>query len=197
MRNCILTKNWNYCLFFLSLAASLCTQSLAARGRWNWEASPLPAQWKEFQNLSPSQRSSLWKETARSHQTFETMAWEWRLAWVQTCGASSEAWCSSILQQALFDKALVVRAETAVRLGERFAGTGHKPALRILSTAYAIQQNSRAEKPLYVQYRILHAIRQIGGAGGLELGERLAQNSQQTSRYWQLLSAQNHTSKDF
>ncbi len=197
MRNWILKKNWNYCLFFLALSTSLSSETLTAKASWNWSASPQASEWKEFQKLSYKSRSSLWKEINRSPLAFEKMAWEWRLAWVQTCGVSVEAWCSRLMQESLFDKALVVRAETAVRLGERFAGTGHKTVLRILSTAYAVQQNSRSTKPLYVQYRILHAIKQIGGPGGLALGERLAANSPQTSRYWQLLSNQSRSSQEF
>lgn len=110
------------------------------------------------------------------------------MAWVRSCTRSSSLDCSRILQHGLFDKALVVRAEAASRLGDRFAGTGHKPVIRVLRTAYGIQQNSRSKKPLFVQYRILHALNKIGG-DGVEVGRRLAINTQSTKDYWTALAA--------
>lgn len=181
-------KFGNHCLNFLWVSSLVFSLSLAAAPRWNWKESPDSAAWKEFQQLSPARQAALWKQLEKNDFTFETIAWEWRLAWVQACANSEEKWCAAVLQHGLFDRALVVRAETAARLGERFAGTGHPPVLRLLSTAYAVQQNSNKQQPLYVQYRILHAIKQIGGKEGLALGERLAQKSDATSRYWTLMA---------
>ncbi len=166
-----------------------------AEAALDWTKSPSEAAWKSFVRLPLKKKASLWNNMQKQKISFDSLAWEWRLGWVRACAASNEAWCSILLQQGLFDRALVVRAETAARLGDRFAGTGHLPALRLLSTAYAVQQNRRvqssknpAQEPLFVQFRILHAIKQIGGNAGIELGERLAKGTQGTAHYWNLLA---------
>lgn len=171
-----------------------------AKASWEWKKSPSDESWKSFVKLPPSKKAKLWARVHEQGLSFEDMAWEWRLGWVKACSTSEEEWCSSILQHGLFDRALVVRAETAARLGDRFAGTGHKPVLRLLATAYAVKQNSKSsaqasQEPLYVQYRILHAIKQIGGPTGLELGERLARGTQGTAQYWKLLAGNEEVGK--
>lgn len=168
--------------------------STAAQGHatgpsaWDWRGSPSTQDWRSFFKASPENQAKYWQSLEKSKTSFESIAWEWRLGFVRVCASSQEAWCGRVLQMGLFDRALVVRAEAASRLGERFAGTGHPGTLRLLSTAFAVQQNRRGDRPLYIQYRILHAIRQIGGKEGLHLGERLALSSDETSRYWQLLA---------
>lgn len=191
MLTLLFDKSRNHCQLFLLLtllsSALFSGQVLRAEGAWNWQTSPEPARWKEFHKLSPTAQAKLWKAYEARGQAFEKMAWEWRLGWIQSCANSEEARCASILQFGLFDRALVVRAQTAALMGDRFAGTGHQAALRLLSTAYAVQQNRKNAEPLYVQYRILHAIKQIGGKEGLSLGAKLAKNSDATARYWTLI----------
>lgn len=153
---------------------------------WDWKKKPSNNQWKAFFALEPAEQEKIWKKI--EGVSLDEMAWEWRMAWVRSCARSSSIQCSKILQLGLFDKAMVVRAEAASRLGDRFAGTGHKPVIRVLRTAYGIQQNSRSQKPLYVQYRILHALNRIGGEG-IETGRQLALNTQSTKRYWTALAS--------
>lgn len=167
----------------LSLAVG---RPASATPNWDWTKKPSNHQWKAFFALSAAEHAKLWKKN--EGLAFDAMAWEWRMAWVRSCTRSSSLDCSRILQHGLFDKALVVRAEAASRLGDRFAGTGHKPVIRVLRTAYGIQQNSRSKKPLFVQYRILHALNKIGG-DGVEVGRRLAINTQSTKDYWTALAA--------
>lgn len=198
LRNWFFSKMSRRHQWFSILTFSTFLISSPLKAAWDWQKSPSEAAWKSFIKMPQSKKAELWKKLTHAGTSFENLAWEWRLAWVKACSISDQAWCSSILQYGLFDRALVVRAETAARLGDRFAGTGHKPALRLLATAYAVQQNRKASarapgEPLYVQYRILHAIKQIGGASGLQLGERLAQDNSGTADYWKLLAGNERT----
>lgn len=158
--------------------------SASKNSPWNWQQSPEKKAWQKFVRMSESEHKVLWQDLQRQGLSFEKLSWEWRTGWIQVCAQRSSALCGHILQWGLFDRALVVRAEAASRMGERFAGTGHSPALRLLATAFAVQQNKKGKDPLYVQFRILHAIQQIGGKEGQALGQRLATSSPITARYW-------------
>jgi hypothetical protein len=160
----------------------------ATPSSWNWTRSPEKKDWQTFMKMSEADHNTLWKDLRTRGLTFEKLSWEWRTGWVQVCTRRSSKLCSHILQWALFDRALVVRAESASAMGERFAGSGHAPALRLLATAYAVQQNKKGKDPLYVQFRILHAIQQIGGTESRSLGHRLAHGSPATARYWERLA---------
>jgi hypothetical protein len=162
--------------------------SAGSRVGWNWAVSPEKKDWQTFMKMNESEHQALWKDLETRGLAFEKLAWEWRTGWIQACARRSTTLCSHILQWGLFDRALVVRAESASSMGERFAGTGHPPALRLLATAYAVQQNKKGKDPLYVQFRILHAIQQIGGKEGKALGQKLATGSPATARYWTRLA---------
>ena len=150
---------------------------------WNWTQSPSTENWKAFFQFTDLERGQEWKALEKKGNSFEALSWEWKLAWVRSCTYSSTQDCSKIIQLGLFDKALVVRAEAATRLGQRFAGSGHKPAIRILRKAYGIQQNTRSKEPMFVQYRILQALNQIGGEGR-SVGKQLSMNSEGLHKYW-------------
>ncbi len=162
--------------------------SAAARSGWDWTKSPEKRDWQTFMKMSELEHNNLWSTLKRGGLVFEKLSWEWRTGWIQVCTRRSSKLCGHILQWGLFDRALVVRAESASAMGERFAGTGHAPALRLLSTAYAVQQNKKGKDPLYVQFRILHAIQQIGGQESRTLGHKLAHSSPATARYWTRLA---------
>jgi hypothetical protein len=155
---------------------------------WKWQKSPEKKAWQTFMKMSEPQHQTLWKSLEKQGLAFEKLSWEWRTGWIQVCARRSSALCGHILQWGLFDRALVVRAKSASSMGERFAGTGHAPALRLLATAYAVQQNKKGRDPLYVQFRILHAIQQIGGKEGQALGQKLAHTSPATAKYWTRLA---------
>ncbi|HYX39484.1 MAG TPA: hypothetical protein VE954_40820 [Oligoflexus sp.] len=160
----------------------------ASRATWNWSQSPAKRDWQTFMKMSEVEHNAAWKSLKTSGYTFEKLSWEWRTGWIQVCTRRSSKLCGHILQHGLFDRALVVRAEAASSMGERFANTGHAPALRLLATAYAVQQNKKGKDPLYVQFRILHAIQQIGGTESRTLGHKLAHTSPATARYWTRLA---------
>ncbi len=178
---------WRKLSFTLNGFALFMLFSGAAHAEWNWSQTPSEEEWSAFTNLSPEAKAKEWESLEEKHIGFEDLSWEWRLGWVKACATSSESRCASIIQYGLFDKALIVRAESARILGKRFEGTGHPPALRLLETAFAVQQNRRHKEPLFIQYRILEAIRQIGGPASNRIGMRLAQSSEQTSRYWTVI----------
>lgn len=160
----------------------------AARADWNWTKSPAKKDWQTFMKMSEVEHNNLWNTLRKKGLAFEKLSWEWRTGWIQVCTRRSSKLCGHILQWGLFDRALVVRAESASAMGERFSGTAHAPALRLLSTAYAVQQNKKGKDPLYVQFRILHAIQQIGGTESRTLGHKLAHSSPATARYWTRLA---------
>ncbi len=155
----------------------------AATPGWDWTKSPSTEDWQAFFKFSDLDKAKEWTRLSAKDIDFEEMSWEWKLAWVRSCTFSSTKDCSQIVQLGLFDKALVVRAEAATRLGQRFAGSGYRPAIRLLRTAYGIQQNIRKKEPLFVQYRILQALNKIGGEGA-EVGKQLAMNSTNMHKYW-------------
>ncbi len=166
---------------FMSLIAPL--EAKASPSKKAWQETPSAEDWKTFMALNESGLTKEWKAIRTLGLSFDELAWEWRLGWVRSCSTGGSQECGNIMQLGLFDKALVVRAEAATRLGQRFAGTGHPPAIRLLRTAYSIQQNSRSKEPLFVQYRILAALNQIGGEGRT-IGKQLSLNSNRTSQYW-------------
>ena len=169
-------------IVLLGLLANASLASAKASDR-DWTKAPSTENWKAFFQLTDQEKAQEWKAVEKSGLTFEGLSWEWKLAWVRSCTYSSTQDCSKIVQLGLFDKALVVRAEAATRLGQRFAGSGHKPAIRILRTAYGIQQNTRSKEPMFVQYRILQALNQIGG-DGKGVGKQLSMNSDGLHKYW-------------
>ncbi len=164
------------------------TLSFAKGTNWSWTESPSTENWKAFFKMNDQDKALAWKALEKKGGTFEALSWEWKLAWVRSCTFSSTQDCSKIVQLGLFDKALVVRAEAATRLGQRFADSGHKPAIRLLKTAYGIQQNTRSKEPMFVQYRILQALNQIGGEGR-GVGKQLSMNSDGLHKYWSRIAS--------
>ena len=93
------------------------------------------------------------------------------------------------MRQALSDKALVVRAEAATRIGRRYDGSGDAKIVELLTGAYKHHGNSRNGKPLFVQNRILYALHQVGGKDALAEGKSLAGLHPETKSYWTRLVA--------
>lgn len=158
-------------------------------------SSPTAADWRYFIRAGEKDRERLWTTQAALGAKFGDWAWGWRLGWVRTCAASERPYCAEIMKSALADRALVVRAEAATRLGRRFEGTGYTAVLGLLAQSYAGSRNLRHGQPLYVQHRILFAIHRIGSKAGTDLGERLAATHPQTRTYWQKLTGAPHTAR--
>jgi hypothetical protein len=140
--------------------------------------------WRFFMNNSAKFHQDLWLYYKKQGKTLADWSWGWRLGWVDVCFASHEAWCWEVYKSALMDSALVVRSEAAVKLGTRFRSTGNARVVDLLTQAYQNPENIRNSKPLFVQHRILFALREIGGKKTLETASRLAQSEAETAAYW-------------
>lgn len=145
---------------------------------------PKPADWRHFHSMAQVQRRNLWRQHAQQGRTLKDWSWGWRLGWVRACTLNGERYCHKILEEALFDKAMVVRAQAAGALGEKYERTGNAAAIALLDRAYQNPRNERNQKSLFVQYRILHAIHQIGGQSARDVGQRLAKSRPDATTYW-------------
>lgn len=143
--------------------------------------------WRFFQDMKDGERETLWKHHVRQGLALKDWIWGWRMAWVKACTFAKEEYCQTLLETALADDAMVVRAEAATRLGERFEGKQDVRVIATLAEAFKNPRNSRNGKPLYVQQRILFAIKQIGGSHGDHVGTELTKNDKQATTYWRAL----------
>jgi hypothetical protein len=151
---------------------------------------PTSASWTEFLHKNPKDLESLWGQLngAKSSQAgLGSIGWQWRLGWIRRCLNVEARFCNVVLSQALNDKAMLVRAEAATVLGQKFEDSKDPKILAQLEGAFKNPRNSRNGKPMFIQQRILFAIRQIGGQAADILGERLAGGSATTQDYWRKL----------
>ena len=99
------------------------------------------------------------------------------MAWIKTCTLCNKPYCLEILKQALLeDEALVVRAEAASRIGDRFEKSKDKNAVDLLKYCLSKNGNSRNNSPLFIQTRILDSLYRIGGQHAIKTGAKLARN---------------------
>jgi hypothetical protein len=154
---------------------------------FRWDQEPKKADWRYFMKASDGERKKLWEYHEKAGHKLGQWAWGWRLGWVRACGESKEAYCEKLLQAALFDKALVVRAEAATRFGRRYDGTKNAGIVSLLADAFRNKENVRNGAPLFVDERILFALHQVGGEQALKAGTRLAAQYPATAAYWKKL----------
>ena len=128
-------------------------------------------------------RRDFWNYHAKNGSDLAQWSWEWRLGWLKSCALEKDDYCSRIFRSALKDKAAIVRAEAAALLGERFAGSQDQTIIRLLTDSYESPANTRNDKPLFTQYRILYALNQIGGKKADEAASRLAAGHSLTANY--------------
>ena len=150
---------------------------------------PSAADWRYLQHASNSELGALWAFHQGRGKTLKDWSWQWRIGWLKVCGRVKTAFCDEILRQGMNDHAMVVRAEAATSLGEKYAGSRDKGAMDQLARAFQERKNARNGKPLLVLYRILFALNQIGGTQSDDVGKNLALGYPQTSRYWTILSS--------
>jgi hypothetical protein len=150
---------------------------------------PTPSDWRFFIKAKEASREKLWTYNTRRGKQLGDWAWGWRLGWVRVCAQSDRPYCAAVLEAALVDKALVVRAEAATRIGRRFEGTGDAHAAALLESAFADRRNVRGGKPMFVQARILFALHGIGGEAPRAAGRRLAASHPTLTAYWAKLEA--------
>lgn len=140
--------------------------------------------WLFFMQSEQNWRKSLWKFFSKRNHQLKDWSWTWRLAWIRVCEHDEDQWCSRIMYQGLFDRALIVRAKTANSWGRRFYGTKNKKAGKILEKAFHLSENNRKGKPMFVKNRILFALKNIGGNSNQILGKQLASSRAETQSYW-------------
>ncbi len=146
---------------------------------------PTAPDWQHFHRRSPAQRQQLWEHHAGRGKKLGHWHWAWRIGWARSCAVDSASYCLDVLKAAMQDRALFVRAEAAVRWGQRFRGTSNPQAITILADAYANPRNLRNGKPLIVQERVLFALQEIGGEQARQRATALAASSPTTKDYWQ------------
>ena len=69
-------------------------------------------------------------------------------------------------------------------MGDRFEKSKNKDAIDLLSISFKNSSNTRNNKPLFIQTRILDSIYRIGGKHGLVIATKLAETSNETRDYW-------------
>lgn len=155
---------------------------------FNIAAEPSRADWRYFVRSPEPNREKLWAYHVTQGKHLKDWSWGWRLGWVRVCGASHRPLCVEILREALGDKAVVVRAEAATRMGRLYEGSGDEAVVTLLAQAYRNSRNLRHGRPLFVQSRILFAIHQIGGDAALATGRALADAHPEARGYWAKLT---------
>ncbi len=127
------------------------------------QSNPNPSTWQQFLQATPMLRRQLWQYHTRLGHKLSDWSWQWRLAWVRSCKADHLNFCKPLLESALRDQALVVRAEAASQIGQRYRGTNDASIAKLLQKAAENPRNDRRGRPLYVQNRILYALHEVGG----------------------------------
>ena len=145
---------------------------------------PSKKTWQYFFKMPKQARGALWLNKKARGVKLKDWSWEWRLAWVRLCSESQNPHCLSILEDAIADPALVVRAEAVRALGLRYRGTANSDALAGLAKEFKNPKNKRRKKPLFIHFRILKAIKDIGGKESKILGTHLASSFAKTDSYW-------------
>ena len=159
-----------------------------AASEFSFTGAPSAADWRYLQHAQEWELRELWASHQQQNKALKDWSWQWRVGWVKVCARTKTQFCGEILREGMNDKAMVVRAEAAASLGEKFAGTADKSIMDQLARAFQEKNNARNGKPLLVLYRILYALNQIGGVQSDSVATNLALSYPQTSRYWDILS---------
>lgn len=152
------------------------------------ESTPTAADWRWFHAMPFHKQKALWDTASRQGKRLSDWSWEWRLAWLRACATSTDRWCDDLTRGALFDRALVVRAEAAAKLGERYADTKDRSLVALLEKAYRDPRNTRNGRPVFIGERILFAMKRVGGDHARDAATRLAGASPETRDYWKRVS---------
>lgn len=153
--------------------------------RFEITSKPTVSDWRFFMNASNDWKRELWDHYKRKDLDLKDWYWAWRIGWVKSCKHIKEAWCYKVLKQGLNDKALVVRAQAAESLGEKFANTRNRSIANRLMKEYKLKRNSRNSKPLFVKGKILFALKQILGSEHQDKIKKLASDHPEMVKYWE------------
>ncbi len=170
------------------LAAPLSPKHLKSIEEFEVSQEPQKRDWQSFHKAEPAFRAALWKYHQNRQIQFRNWAWGWRMGWVRACSRDPQGYCADILENALSDKALVVRAEAATQLGRIFDNTKNENFSNLLVQALNNKKNFRNKKPLFVQQRILFAIKQIGNENAIKQSEIVSKSHPDLAAYWTKIS---------
>ncbi len=170
------------------LAAPLSPKQLKSIEEFEVSKEPQTRDWQSFHKANPAFRAELWKYHQKRQIQFKDWAWGWRMGWVRACSHDPQGYCADILEKALSDKALVVRAEAATQLGRIFDNTKNENFSNLLVLSLDNRKNFRHKKPLFVQQRILFAIKQIGNEKAIKQSEIVSKRHPDLAAYWTKIS---------
>jgi hypothetical protein len=86
--------------------------------------------------------------------------------------------------EALGDEAAVVRAEAATRVGETWYQKPDHIMIESLASAYQHPGNRRHDRALFVERRILYALKDIGGDKAKSVAAKISSTSSDSRKYW-------------
>ncbi|NRA63753.1 MAG: hypothetical protein HRU19_04675 [Pseudobacteriovorax sp.] len=183
---------FRFCIIslFLAILPAIYQPNLQAKSleALDIKQSPDKPTWTAFMQSSDQERQDLWSYHANQGKSLENWSWEWRIAWLKVCIRTPSPYCSRIFYQGAVDQAAVVRGETASLLGKRFADSQNKDVVDLLIYSYDLPNRYRHPNPLFVEKRILFALKQIGGERALRLAAKRAKSKEKTWSYWKKLN---------
>ncbi|MFW7379444.1 MAG: hypothetical protein ACOH5I_11595 [Oligoflexus sp.] len=191
MQNMVFGKKCLFALLTLALTVRIYGKDRTmSHELFPTQKEPTPSEWQQFLGSSEKIRQELWEFHHRKGRQLRDWSWQWRIAWVRVCSASQLEYCSRIITQGLADPAMVVRAEAANRIGDRFYGTKNQfpNAVQVLINAYPHPENNRHGVPMFVKFRILEALQRIGGSSARDQGKKLAARHPETMKYWEQIA---------
>lgn len=166
------------------IAANLSSNQLKIIEEFEIGKEPATRDWRAFHKAAPEFRKELWTYHQKRKVAFKSWSWGWRLGWVRSCAAAPVGYCQQILESALSDNAVVVRAETATQLGRIYENTKNPKFSALLIKAFNNPKNYRNKKPLFVQQRILFALHQIGNSDAASETKEIAKQHPELASYW-------------
>ncbi len=155
---------------------------------------PSKIEWSRFMDLSRQEAEALWNDQSHKGTRLANWDWKWRLGWVKLCASKNPGqpdFCSTVLDEGLDDKALVVRAETASALGQSKDGTLDPVASRKLLAMLEDPRNLRGKTPVMVQKRALYSLLKIGHAEFTRKAATIAERDPDLKAYWSKIAAAN------
>lgn len=170
------------------LAAPLSPKQMKSIEEFEVSREPEKRDWQSFHKADPTFRAELWKYHQKRQIDFSAWSWGWRMGWVRACSNAPTGYCAEILEKALFDKALVVRAEAATQIGRIFDNSKNEKFSSLLLKALSNPKNFRNKKPLFVQQRILFAIKQINNTDAMRESNTASKSHPDLAVYWSKIS---------
>ena len=192
-----MNRKYLYQMIFACAVAAVCTTSrlqatvpATADTGFAPHKAPEGVEWSRFMELSIKEAEALWNDQAHKGVRFAGWNWKWRLAWVKLCALNPKAgakFCDEILDEALTDKALVVRAEAASAIGDLKEGSMDPVASRKLLAVLRDPRNRRNDVPVMAQKRAMYSLVKIGHADSIRAADEVVSRDSALRLYWNKL----------